>query len=72
MPLRGDEEYVEIDATLTGRTGKAIRIKNEFAEGWVPRSCVHYSTDTAVDRMDIGDDGLFKVMRWVAEERGLI
>lgn len=70
MPLRGDEKYVDIDGTLVRKTRAAILIRTDLVEGWVPRSCVHFSTDKAVDDMADEEDGQFKIMRWLAEERG--
>lgn len=72
MPLRGDEQYVEIEGTLKRRTAKAILISTEDGEGWVARSCVHFSTDRAVDDMKDGEEGIFKIMEWVAEKNGFI
>lgn len=66
------EDYVEIEGTLKKRTAKAILIETEMGEGWVARSCCHFATDKAADEMDLGDAGQFKIMRWVAEERGFV
>lgn len=72
MPLSGDERYVEVEGKLKKRSAKAILIETELASGWVPRSCVHFSTDKMVDDMDLGDEASFKIMQWVATDRGLI
>jgi len=72
MAIRGDEKYVEIEGTLVRKTRAAIRIKTDLAEGWVPRSCVHFATDKMVDDMGDDEDAQFKIMRWVAEERGFV
>ena len=72
MPLRGDESYVEIEGKLKRKTRAGILIETELAEGWVPRSCVHFSTDKAIDDLDIGDEYQFKIMQWVAEDRGFV
>lgn len=71
MPLSGDEKYVTVEATLKRRTARAILLRTELAEGWVARSCIHFTTDRAIDAMDDGDAGEFKIMQWVAEKTGL-
>ena len=72
MPLRGDESYVTVQGKLKKLTQKAILIETELAEGWVARSCCHFTTDRAVDDMEIGTDAEFKIMEWVANQRGFI
>lgn len=72
MSIRGDESYVEIEGELVKRTAKAILIKTDLSDGWVARSCCHFTTDKAADKMVLGDSGIFKIMRWVAEERGFL
>ena len=72
MALKGDEKYVTVHGTLAGRTKKAIRVETVTGSGWVPRSCIHFSTDKAVDDMDVGDEAEFKIMQWVADDRGLV
>lgn len=72
MGIRGDERYVTVQGTLKKRTDKAILIETDLGEGWVPRSCIHFMTDQAVNEMDLGDEGEFRVMEWVANDRGLI
>lgn len=72
MPLRGDEKYVDVEGKLKKRTRAAIKIETDLATGWVPRSCIHFATDKMVDDMDIDDDASFKIMLWVAEDRGFV
>lgn len=72
MGLRGDEKYTRLDGTLKKRTAKAALIATDIGEGWVPRSCMHFATDKAIDEMEIDQDGEFQIMEWVAEREGLI
>lgn len=70
--LKGDERYVTVQGTLKRKTPKAILITTEAGEGWVARSCIAFTTDKAVDDMNYGDEGEFRVMEWAAEKVGLI
>lgn len=70
--LRGDEKHVEVEGTLKKRTAKAALIETEHGEGWVARSCIHFLTDKAIDEAEIGDAMQFKIMEWVAKERGFV
>jgi hypothetical protein len=72
MPLSGDEKYVMVQGTLRGRTARGVEIETVFGTGWVGRSCLHFITDQAVDKMDIGDEGEFRIMEWVATKNGFI
>lgn len=72
MSVRGDESYVTLEGTLVDKREKAIQLEIDDVTAWVPRSCCHFSTDSAVDRMNLGDQGSFKIMEWVATDRGFI
>lgn len=72
MAIRGDEIYVTIQGRLKRITPRAINIEVDGLDGWVPRSCIHFSTDKAVDDMSEGDEGEFKIMEWVASDRGFV
>lgn len=67
-----DEEYVTLSGLLMKRTVKAVLLEIDGKEGWVARSCCRFSTDQDVDQMDLGDEGQFQVMRWVAEKAGFL
>lgn len=69
--MTGDN-YVTLEGTLVRKTPAAILIRVGGAEGWVPRSCVHFGTDKAIDDMQAGDEGEFKIMEWLAGDRGFL
>lgn len=66
------DEYVTITATLNARTDKAVRLSTEHALEWVPRSCLHFMSDKAADAATIGDELEWRLMEWVATDRGFI
>lgn len=68
-----DEDYVTVHATLLRRTDKAAQVENDFTDKpvWVPRSCMHFATDRAIDAADLGAELELKLMSWVAVDRGL-
>jgi hypothetical protein len=68
------EDYVTVDCLLSARTPKAVLLlcKETGARGWVPRSCLHFSSDKAVDGSAIGDELELKMMEWVAGQRGFL
>lgn len=72
MAFRSDETYVTVLGTLRRRTAKAALIETELGEGWVARSCCHFTTDRSIEAMALGDEGEFQIMEWVAEKNGLI
>lgn len=63
-----DENYLTVHGRMMARTAKAVRIKTEHGEGWIARSCIHFATDAAVDHMDRGQEGDFKIMEWAARK----
>jgi len=72
MALRGDETYVRLNGRLKRRTDKAAMIETDIGEGWVPRSCMHFATDKAIDDMELGQEAEFQIMEWVAEREELV
>lgn len=70
--MSADEKYVRVTAKLKARSFKAILLVVEESDGWVARSCISYSSDRKADHMQIGDEGEFEIMEWVAKQRGFI
>lgn len=73
--MPGRDEYVTVEATLEARTAKAALLnvgKDVGRGGWVPRVCLHFMSNKAVDEASIGDELELRVMEWVAEDRGLL
>lgn len=67
------EEYVTVTATLKARTDKAALLEDAKGNGgWVPRSCMHFLTDKAIQNAAIGDEIEGRIMEWIAEQKGLI
>lgn len=66
------DEYVEIEAVLKRRTEAAVLLKTENAEAWVPRSCLHAASDIAVNDMEDGEHGEFRLRRWIADRESFI
>lgn len=67
------DEYVTVHVALKARTDKAALLENsDGAEGWVPRSCMHFMTDKAVAEAAIGATIEARITEWVATKTGLI
>lgn len=66
------DNYVTVQGVLKRKTDKAALIETDYGEGWVPRSCIHFATDQMIDDMDEEEEGEFRIMEWVAEDKGLI
>lgn len=73
--MTGRDEYVTVTARLKARTAKAVLLnvgKDVERGGWVPRSCLHFMSDKAVQEASLEDELELRIMEWVAEQRGLI
>ena len=69
------DEYVTVTATMRKRTAKAVLL--DIGDGvsrgaWVPRSCLHFMSDKAVDDAALDDELELRVREWIAEREGLI
>lgn len=69
------DKYVTIEARLMAKTAKGALLKRASdadGGGWVPRSCLHFSADKAIDDAALGDTLEIRVMEWIAEEKDLL
>lgn len=69
------DEYVTVTAMMRKRTAKAVLL--DVGDGvsrgaWVPRSCLHFMSDKAVDAAALDDELELRVREWIAEREGLI
>ena len=68
MPRRDDEDETHAmgEGRCTRETEKAILVRIDDKETWVPKSVVHDDSDV----WKTGDEGTIIVKRWWAEKNG--
>lgn len=74
MPRAGDE-YVTVEAALKQYTARAVLLDvgDAVSRGaWVPRSCLHFTSDKQVETLELDARAEWRVREWVAEREGLI
>lgn len=66
-----EERYVTISTTYLRSTEKAIQIDTPNKKLWIPRSCIHYTSDKEAETWREGDEVEIQVMAWLAEQHDL-
>lgn len=70
--MRDHEEYVDCEVLFKHFTDKAILVSQNDEELWIPRSCLAWSSDTAVDgKFKRGDIVILRVAQWFAQKNNL-
>lgn len=66
--MKNDDETFEVDdCEAIHETEKAVLIKLDDEEWWVPRSVICEDSEVA----NSGDEGTLTIKRWWAEKQGL-
>ncbi len=67
-----DEKYVHVNCTVKHVTARAVLIRVEEEDMWIPRSTIHAASDRELDSATFPvPDFDLQVMEWQAKKHGL-
>lgn len=66
------DDYIDIDAKVLAIREKAVMLETDEGKGWMPRSCMHASSDIVLNNMSVGEETTFRVREWKAVDMGLV
>lgn len=66
--MRANDEVARFDAICVRSTEKAILVRIDGAEHWIPQSHVHDDSEVYAE----GDEGTLVISEWIAKQKGLL
>lgn len=65
------DEYETIFVRFLGMTAKAVRVRGDSCDAWIPRSVIHAACESKLGDLDHGDEFHLKAMAWCLKKSGL-
>lgn len=66
-----DDTYCKVDCEYVTSTPKAVLIKVNTREVWIPRSVIHAADDDLFNKIERGTELIVRVREWFVDKNDL-